>query len=96
MRVWFDDAVEWTEQSSRGTENVTTIDRRSSAICAATASRMPPALARVFADSDRTVRFVDPCADHTTRTEVQAILGALEPLGGAGKTTARAMRDGAP
>ena len=37
-------------------------------------------------DSDRTVRFVDPCADYTQRTEVQAILGALERLGGAGNT----------
>jgi peroxiredoxin len=47
-------------------------------------------------DSDGTVRFVDPCADYTTRTEVQAILGALERLGGAGNTSARAVSDGAP
>ena len=35
-------------------------------------------------DSDRTVRFVDPSADYTQRTEVRAILGALERLGDAG------------
>jgi len=47
-------------------------------------------------DSDRTVRFVDPCADYTTRTEVHAILGALERLGGAGHIPAPAISDGAP
>ncbi len=39
-------------------------------------------------DSERTVRFVDPCADYAQRTEVQAILGALERLAGAGNTSA--------
>jgi peroxiredoxin len=46
-------------------------------------------------DSDRTVRFVDPCADYTTRTEVHAILGALERLGGVGNTPAPAISGGA-
>ncbi len=47
-------------------------------------------------DPDRTVRFVDPCADYTQRTEVQAILGALERLGGAGNTSAPIIDGGAP
>src|SRR5271154_5661543 len=46
-------------------------------------------------DSDRTVRFVDPCADYTTRTEVQAILVALQRLGCAGDTAAPATSGGA-
>jgi peroxiredoxin len=46
-------------------------------------------------DSARTVRFVDPCADYTTRTEVHAILGALERLGGATNISASAISGGA-
>jgi peroxiredoxin len=55
-----------------------------------------PLPAVLIIDSDRTVRFVDPCADYTQRTEVQAILGALERLGGAGNTPPTTISDGAP
>jgi peroxiredoxin len=39
-----------------------------------------PIPAVLIVDTERIVRYIDPCPDYTTRTEVQAIVGALERL----------------
>jgi peroxiredoxin len=50
----------------------------------------------LIVDPGRSVRFIDPCPDYTTRTEVPRILGALESLADLRDTATPGLNGGAP